>query len=172
MVTSYKATNPPKTKATGKDTSSWFDTLIDLGSKGISERTIATRLGITHTELKALLEWQAPAGIRFKEGTYPVKEALALARAEFEISRVQIKDDILNNPNTSDSLKYKIAREDLKTLEEWAPAARTVSVTIEQAPTEFSFESYSDSEQKQIVAAAIASDTPIGSIAFDDGSKQ
>lgn len=154
-TTKHSAKNTP-TKTTDKDLNKpgrWFEIVCELAGRGISERSIAARLGITLVEFSNLCNWQNEKGER------PVADAIALARAEFEISRVEYKDEILNDPESPLSLKYKIVREDLKTLAEWAPATRTVNVTIEKAPQEFSFEAFSHDEQQQIIAAATANET-------------
>ena len=127
----------------------------DLASRGISDRSIAVRLGMTLAEFQTLVAYEYPPG------TYKVKEALELARAEYEISRVMMKDNLLNDPEVSAGLKIKIIRDDLKVLENWAPATRAVTVKVQNdTAQEFSFESFSDEEQAKIVAAATASDVP------------
>jgi len=111
-MSKYTADNVP-TPADGQKKATWYTTLVELAAKGVSTKSIAARLGISYSDFMLLVE------------TYPqVKAALELARAEFEIIRVEAKDTIMNDPNTSNGLKYKIIREDLKTIEEWAPATR------------------------------------------------
>jgi hypothetical protein len=153
--TEYTATNPPKKKANAKEDASWFVTLCDLASRGISDKSIATRLGITLAQFQQLCDYEYPTGV------YKVREALDLARAEYEISRVEMKDAILNDAETSAGLKIKIIRDDLKTLEAWAPATRTVKVQVENVASEFSFEAFSDDEQQKIIAAAVQGDIAI-----------
>ena len=137
-MTAHKADSVPK-KADLTNKASWYITVIELASKGISNRAIAARIGLTQLEFANLVEYE-------QNGTYPVREALELARAQFEIERVEMKDQMLNDPETSVSLKYKIIREDLKTLEEWAPATRSVKVQIEHGPTEFAFSPFTEEE--------------------------
>ena len=138
-MSKHKAENVPG-KADGQKKNTWYPTIIELAKKGVSNRSIAARLGISIDDFVLLIEH------------YPqVKEALALARAEFEITRVEAKDAILNDPDTSKGLKYKIIREDLKTLEEWAPATRAVKVQVESAVTELNFEALSPAEIEKIV---------------------
>jgi hypothetical protein len=149
----YTATKLPKRKAS-KDDAEWFVIMQDLALRGISEQSIAARLGISYAEFKTLIEYEYPPG------TFKVRDALNLARAEYEISRVLMKDAILDDPDVSASLKAKIIRDDLKVIEAWAPATRAVKVTIEKAVSEFSFESFSDAEQQAIISNAIAGDAP------------
>lgn len=127
--------NKKSQKAIPNQPATWYQTIIDLGSKGVSNKTIATKLGISIADFYLMLEYE-------ENGEKPIQRALEEARAEFELSRVHIKDEILGDPETSKGLKYKIVREDLKTLEDWAPAQRSVKVTVEQAPTGFTFESF------------------------------
>jgi hypothetical protein len=141
-----------KTKPSADVKDSWYLTVTRLASSGVSNKSIAARLGISLEEFNALVDYEL-------EGVAVVKEALALARAEFEISRVEIKDAILNDPETSASLKAKIVREDLKVLEDWAPATRAVKVTIEKAPAEFAFESFTQDELTQIAEASTGADS-------------
>jgi hypothetical protein len=140
------------TKTTAENKDSWYQTVVQLASSGVSNKSIAARLGLTFEEFTALVDYEL-------DGVAVVKEALSLARAEFEISRVAIKDAILSDPETSSSLKAKIVREDLKTLEDWAPATRAVKVTIEKAPAEFAFESFTQDELTQIAEASTGADS-------------
>lgn len=149
-MSKYRADNVPK-KADPAKKAEWYLTLIELAAKGISNRSIAARLGFTLDEFYNIVEYE-------QNGRRPVREALDLARAQFEIERVEVKDAILNDPETSKGLKYKIVREDLKTLEEWAPASRAVKVQVESGPTEFSFEAFSESELAAIAQASAESD--------------
>jgi hypothetical protein len=130
-------------KATAEDKESWYHTVVSLASSGVSNKSIAARLGLPLEDFQALMEYEV-------DGKAIVKEAMDLARAEFEISRVAVKDQILSDPDTSTSLKYKIVREDLKTLEDWAPATRAVKVTIEKSAGDFAFEAFTNDELTQI----------------------
>jgi hypothetical protein len=119
--------------------------------RGLSDRSIAAKCGMNLSEFYDALELEQN---RIK----PLKIALELARAEFEAERVSIKDNIMNDPETSKGLKYKIVREDLKTLEAWAPATRTVKVQVENAPTEFAFGAYSPDELANIAQQSASAD--------------
>lgn len=149
-MSEHNAKNIP-TQAEVGNKASWYLTVIELASKGVSNKAIAARLGLTPAGFDNLVEYE-------QDGVQPVKVALALARAEFEISRVEMKDAILNDPEISGGLKYKIVREDLKTLEEWAPATRAMKVQIEKGPTEFKFEEFSAYELEQIAARGAATE--------------
>ena len=150
-MSTHNANEVPQ-KANPSDKASWFTTVIDLASKGISDKSIATRLGVSYEEFLSLLDYEV-------DGIRPIKQAVDLARAQFEIERVLIKDAILNDPDASINLKYKIVREDLKTLEAWAPATRAVKVTIDTAPSEFTFESFSQDELAQLAAQSTQADS-------------
>jgi hypothetical protein len=113
------------------------------GKKGLSDRSIAAKLGMTYTDFLAKIE-----------RVQPLRLALDAARAEFEAERVEMKDAIMNDPETSNGLRYKIVREDLKTLEAWAPATRAVKVQVEAAGTVLSFESLTEEEMEQIKSAS------------------
>jgi hypothetical protein len=132
-------------KADANKKASWFITVCELASKGISNSSIAAQLGLSMTEFTGLLEYE-------QNGIKPVKQAIEIARSNFEIERARIKDEILMKPETSDALKIKIVRDDLKTLEAWAPATRAIKVQVESAQTEYNFESFTESELTDIVA--------------------
>lgn len=144
--------NKPPKKAVAAKKATWFNTVCELAGKGVSNSAIATRLGLSPVEFMNLVNWE-------QNGIQPVAQAIAMARANFEIERVNIKDEILNNPNTSDAVRLKIVREDLKTLEAWAPATRAVKVTVEKESTGFSFDSFSETELSDIVKRSTSSDS-------------
>lgn len=114
------------------------------GMKGLSNRSIAAKCNMTLSEFIDALNTE-------EHGIKPLQILMDQARAEFEAIRVEAKDQLMNSADTSNGLRYKIIREDLKTLEEWAPATRAVKVTVEKAPTEFSFESFTPEELAKIV---------------------
>lgn len=97
--------------------------LVDMAKRGASLSTIAARCGMVLEEFKYALEWVNPA-----TGRQDFKRAMEAGRAEFEWSRICMKDDILNDPETKTSEKVKIIQSDLKTLENWAPASRTLKI--------------------------------------------
>ena len=121
--------------------------IYEYAAQGLSNRTIAVKLGCTIDDFVTLLM-----------GTPEIQMAYDAGRATFETERVEIKDQILFDPETSNGLKAKILREDLKTLEQWAPATRAVRVTVEDAKTEYSFESFSQEEIEKIAQESAAAD--------------
>ena len=119
--------------------------------KGLSDRSIAVKCG---TDLASFYEYIENT----HKGVKVLKLALENGRADFEALRIEAKDAIMNDPETANSLKYKIVREDLKTLTEWAPATRAISVHVEAGPTQFQFESFSENELEQIALKSAAAD--------------
>lgn len=97
--------------------------LVDMAARGASLETIATRVGLTLSEFKAAMEWVNP-----ESGRQDFKRAMEMGRAEFEYSRIMLKDQLLNDPNTKTSDKIKILQRDLATLKNWAPASRTLEI--------------------------------------------
>lgn len=114
------------------------------GVRGLSDRSIASKCGFTLSKFYDVLELE-------QHKVKVFKEALEIARATFEADRVIIKDEIMNDPETSTGLKYKIVREDLKTLEAWAPATRAIKLMVEDARTVIEFDSLSEKEQQDII---------------------
>jgi hypothetical protein len=113
--------------------------------KGVSDKTIATMSGVDLVKFYDILELE-------QKGVKPFKLALAMGRAQFEIDRVEAKDSIMNDAEISLGLKYKIVREDLKTLEEWSPATRAVKIQVEDAASVFTFDAYTEKEQEEITS--------------------
>ena len=109
---------------------------IDLARKGVSKRTIAAKAGIKLAELEALLDNDDQIRVLFEQAT-----------AEFELSRVQIKDDILFDETTEKSLRIKIVREDLKTLEQWATASKVVMQAEEPTGVRLTAPTYTELDE-------------------------
>ena len=135
----------PKTARSGDLIKYW-------AQKGLSPRSIAAKCGVTFDDFAALLAYT-------KNGMRPFQLIYDSARAHYESTRLDIRDEILFDPETSKGLKAKILRDDLKEFEEHAPASRAIKIQTAEGASVFSFESLSTEEQDQIKAAHKTDDT-------------
>jgi hypothetical protein len=109
--------------------------------RGLSMASIAAKCGLSLNEFHLALDIKT------------IRLAYANAKAEFESLRVETRHAILFDPETSSGLKAKMTMDDLRTLESWAPATRTVKVVVEDAANVFQFEALSEQEQTDIKSA-------------------
>jgi hypothetical protein len=137
-----------------KESKNYVQIIYDLAASGISDKSIAVKLGCSLDEFRMVIESVEPSNKKYKI-------ALEAGRAAFETEHVEIIEAILNDPETSAGLKYKAARENLKTLEAWAPATRSVKVTVEHGPTTYEFESFSQEQIEQIAQQSAEADTKV-----------
>lgn len=119
-----------------------FQIIKYWAGKGLSIPSIAAKCDYTVSEFMQLLDTQKV-----------IRKAYELARSEFESVRVETRDAILTDPETSKGLKAKMTMDDLRTLEAWAPATRTVKVVVEAAASVLEFDPLTEEEQAAIKAA-------------------
>lgn len=119
--------------------------VYELATIGLSKKSIASRLGYLQADFQKLLDHEVA-------GIHPFQHAYESGRAEFEENNARVLDEILENPEVSEGIKAKIARDNLKTIEEWAPASKTVKVQVEDAGNVFHFEALTEEEQAAIKA--------------------
>jgi len=149
MAQKNRVYTPPKKLNKADNEAKVKQRIYELAADGISKRSIAVHLGCTLAEFHDILD--------YKEGDIcPFGQAYDAGMAQFELHNVAVLEDILENGSTGQ--KMKIALENRKTLENWAPATRTVKVEMAQGPTEFSFEEFSPSELEHIAARAAEQD--------------
>ena len=150
MATTKRTYEEPKPADPAAPLAPLLQRVFDFASRGLSKKTIAVRLGITVEEFYILLDYVAPDT---KNKKYTL--AYDAGRANFEEDNLAHIEAALDSNIVTPNAKAKIARENLKTLEDWAPATRTVKVSIENAPTEFKFESFAPDDLDKITKASI-----------------
>lgn len=126
--------------------------IYENAESGHSLRTIAVALGTTLAGVNKLIT---------SEKVPCYGEAYEAGRAAFETRHASIIEEIIENPETSDGLRYKAARENIRTLEEWAPAQRSVKVELSSPQTGFiEIESLTPEELAAIEKKAAEGDRP------------
>lgn len=125
-----------------------FEIIKYWAGRGLSIPSIAAKCDYTVAEFMQALD-------KFKA----LRTAYDIARSEFESVRVEARHAILTDPETSKGLKAKMTMDDLRTLEAWAPASRTVKVVVEDAAQVFQFDALTEEEQTTIKAAHTPDDT-------------
>ena len=140
------------TNMASKNKQNMLEIIQHYSRKGVSDKSIAIKCGLDLAQFYEILEME-------QDKIKPFKAALELGRADFEIDRVEAKDEIMNDPEISLGLKYKVIREDLKTLEAWAPAAKTVNVKLESAATVLDFTALTEEQEDAIKASREPNDS-------------
>jgi hypothetical protein len=118
-------------------------TVMYWAKKGLSLRSMASKCGMTFERLYEIMNQE-------QKGIKPLMMVYEAGRAEYESSRLEIRDEILFNPETSNGLKAKILRDDLKEFEEHAPATRAIKIQVEDAASVLTFEPYTKEQEEQI----------------------
>jgi hypothetical protein len=122
-----------------------------MAATGLSKRSIAATIGFTLEEFHNLLE--------YKEGKGKVRRyqmAYDAGCAEFERYNIAKLEEILETG--SEGIQAKIARDNLKTLEDWAPATKSVKVIVEDEANVLLFEALSEEDQNAIKASHTPND--------------
>lgn len=137
--------NEPKRLSAKEDEKQIKQFIFENAARGISQKSIAVKLGLTMEEFATIL-------MMTTGGVKPFQIALDQGRAIFEEENVNTIESILDDPEASQGLKYKAARENLRTMEEWAPATRAVKLQVQDSAQVFTFEAYSPEQQEAIQA--------------------
>lgn len=93
----------------------FIDILRYYGSLGTSERGIRLTYGLTVAEWDKCMA-QTPEGSKLT-----FREHYQQAFAQWEIKRLEMKEQMLDHPDISPQLKYKIIQDGLRTMPEHSP---------------------------------------------------
>jgi len=118
------------------------DTVFRLARKGVSLDSIAAMAGMSAAELELKLQSDPEYHLYYRQQV-----------AEWELERIEVKDNILLDETTDKSLRIKIARDDLKTMQKWAAATQRVMIVGGKDDAEVPFEIiYSPTTEEQRAA--------------------
>ncbi|TDK63543.1 hypothetical protein [Sapientia aquatica] len=123
--------------------------LYAMAASGLSKRSMAAKIGFTLEEFQDLLNYK-------EKGIQRYQMAYDAGRAVFEEENIAVLEQVLETG--SEGIKAKIARDNLKTLEEWAPATKSVKVIVEDAANVLLFEALSEEDQNAIKASHTPND--------------
>ena len=120
-------------------------TITYWAKKGLSLRSMAAKCGMEFNRFYEVMNQE-------ERGIKPLMLLYEVGRAEYESTRLELRDQLLFDPETSRGLKAKILRDDLKEFEEHAPATRAIRVQMEGTKTVLDFGTLSEAEQQEIIS--------------------
>jgi tRNA(Leu) C34 or U34 (ribose-2'-O)-methylase TrmL len=134
-----------KEKEPDPDKDSSRVTITYWAKRGMSLRSMAAKCGMEFNRFYDVMNQD-------ERGKKPLMLLYEAGRAEYEATRLELRDQLLFDPETSKGLKAKILRDDLKEFEEHAPATRAIKIQVEDAASVFTFEPYTKEQETAIKA--------------------
>jgi len=120
-------------------------TITYWAKRGLSLRSMAAKCGMEFNRFYEVMNQE-------ERGIKPLMLLYEVGRAEYESTRLELRDQLLFDPETSRGLKAKILRDDLKEFEEHAPATRAIKIQVEDAASVLTFEPYTKEQEEAIKA--------------------
>jgi len=120
-------------------------TISYWAKKGLSLRSMAAKCGMEFNRFYEVMNQE-------QRGIKPLMLLYEVGRAEYESTRLELRDQLLFDPETSRGLKAKILRDDLKEFEEHAPATKAIKIQVEDAASVLTFEPYTKEQEEAIKA--------------------
>ena len=134
-----------KEKEPDPDKDSSRVTITYWAKRGMSLRSMAAKCGMEFNRFYEVMNQE-------QKGIKPLMLLYEVGRAEYESTRLELRDQLLFDPETSRGLKAKILRDDLKEFEEHAPATKAIKIQVEDAASVLTFEPYTKQQEEAIKA--------------------